>query len=214
MTYQMKKLKNIMVILLIVVSAATTAQGKKMSDTQKKEVEEKLEQYFAKLNLTEGQKVSYREITKQYEEQYRFIKESGLSNSKKMSELQEIQLQKDSDMEVLLTDEQFKEYKSLNTELRKMSKGNHSEEFSKYLDRLDLSQDQEPKFIEISVRYRKQFESLKNSSKSRLGKYRAFTEIQKNKNGEMKSLLSPNQYEVYLNVQKEVQKKMMENRNK
>ena len=214
MTQQMKTLKNIMVILLIVVSTATTAQGKKMSDTQKKEVEEKLEQYFAKLNLTEGQKVSYREITKQYEEQYKFIKDSGLSKTEKVEEIQKLKLQKDSEMEVLLSDEQFKEYKSLNTELRKTSKGNYSEEFSKYLNLLDLSQDQEPKFIEISMRYREQFESLKNSSKSRLGKYRAFTEIQKNKNGEMKSLLSPNQYEVYLNVQKEVQKKMMEHRKK
>ncbi|UOY06178.1 hypothetical protein L0P88_19915 [Muricauda sp. SCSIO 64092] len=202
----MKTLKNITVIILMVFSTVITAQ--------QNEVQDEFEQYYTKLNLTEEQKMSYREITKQYEEQYRFIKESGLSKTEKVKEIQKLKLQKDSEMEGLLTNEQFKEYKSLNTELRKTSKGNYSEEFSKYLDRLDLSQDQEPKFIEISIRYREQFETLRNSSKSRLGKYRAFTEIQKNKNGEMKSLLSPNQYEVYLNVQKEVQKKMMENRNK
>lgn len=206
MTQQMKTLKNITVIILMVFSTVITAQ--------QNEVQDEFEQYFTKLNLTEGQKVSYGEIIKQYEEQYKFIKDSGLSKTEKVEEIQKLKLQKDSEMEVLLSDEQFKEYKSLNTELRKTSKGNYSEEFLKYLDRLDLSQDQKPKFIEISVRYREQFESLKNSSKSRLGKYRAFTEIQKNKNGEMKSLLSPNQYEVYLKVQKEVQKKMMEHRNK
>lgn len=100
------------------------------------------------------------------------------------------------------------------SDVQKTTMENYSEEFTEYLNRLDLSEEQQPKFIEISKRYREQFKALKNSSKSRLSKYREYKGKQNNKNSEMKSLLSQEQYEVYLEVQEEVQKKVKENNGK
>ncbi|MGB5820926.1 MAG: hypothetical protein WBG90_15680 [Saonia sp.] len=207
-------MKNIALVILLVISTVTTAQERKVSDAQKNEVEENLAQYFAKLNLTEEQKVSYEEVIKKYGEQHRFIKESGLSEMEKLKEIQKIRSQKDAEMKKLLTKEQYEAYKAFKAKVQKIAMENYSGEFTEYLNRLDLSEEQQSKFIEISKRYRGQFMALKNSPKSRLSKYREYKDMQNNKDSEMQSLLSPDQYEVYLEVQHEVQKKIRENNGK
>ena len=53
---------------------------------------------------------------------------------------------------------------------------------------------------------------LKTSDKGRFAKYREFKSIKSSKNSEMKTLLSAEQYKIYKETQKEIQKKMKEKR--
>ena len=209
----MKNFQIIVCIAITILGANSYAQEKKMADSQKEELKVRLEEYFAKLALTEEQKVSYEEITKRQGEQIKLIKESGLSREEKLSEIRRIQSDKDNELKVLLTEEQYQFYLENKRQQRNNLLENHEGEFAEYLERLELSEEQRPQYIEISKRYGEQLKQLKNSSKSRLSKYRAYKSIQKNKNAEMKSLLSKEQYKVYEEIQEEVQKKIKEKRN-
>lgn len=82
-----------------------------------------------------------------------------------------------------------------------------------YIEKLDLSEEQRPKFEEITKRYGKQLMVLKESSKGRLSKYKEFKSINKDRNKEMEALLSEEQYTIYMATQEEMQQKMKENRN-
>lgn len=209
---KMKAIKNILIVTLLVASSITFAQDKKLSEKQKEQAKEKLAQYFEKLNLSETQKTSYETIAKKYGEELKFVKEASLSKQEKIKEVQRIQSEKDSELKELLSEEQYLVYQDFKTDQRKSLVENFSGEFSEYINRLNLTEDQKPQYIEISKRYGSQLKDLKNSSKSRFSKYRAYKSIQKGKNKEMKSLLSSKQYKVYLEIQKEVQKKMKEKR--
>ena len=81
-----------------------------------------------------------------------------------------------------------------------------------YAVALNLSEEQKPKFKEITKRYAKQMIAVKDSGGRRWSKYRKVKSIRKNKDAEMKSLLSKDQYTVYLGKQEEMQKKMKERR--
>ena len=81
-----------------------------------------------------------------------------------------------------------------------------------YATALHLSGDQKPKFEEITRRYAKQMIAVKDSGGRRMGKYRKVKSIRKNKDAEMKRLLSKDQYNVYLEKQEEMKKKMKERR--
>nr|WP_299341901.1 hypothetical protein [Allomuricauda sp.] len=82
---------------------------------------------------------------------------------------------------------------------------------NEYSLKLDLSEEQKPKFVEITKRYGQQMRGLKDSDKGRLAKYKEYKSIRKNKNAEMKAILSEEQYETYLETQEEMQQKMKEN---
>ena len=79
---------------------------------------------------------------------------------------------------------------------------------------LHLSESQKPKFEEITKRYAKQMKAVKASGGSRMSKYKKVKSIRKNKDAEMKLLLSKEQYKVYLEKQEELKKKMKERRKK
>ena len=79
---------------------------------------------------------------------------------------------------------------------------------------LQLSEAQKPKFEEITKKYAKQMIAVKDSGGRRMSKYKKMKSIRKNKDAEMKSLLSQDQYKVYLEKQEEMQKKMKERRKK
>lgn len=81
-----------------------------------------------------------------------------------------------------------------------------------YAVALHLSEEQKPQFEEITMKYAKQMKAVKDSGGSRMSKYRKVTSIRKNKDAEMKRLLSKDQYKVYLEKQEEMQKKMRERR--
>jgi len=77
-----------------------------------------------------------------------------------------------------------------------------------YASALDLSEDQRPKFEEITKRYAKQMIAVKDSGGRRMSKYKKVKSIRKNKDAEMKKLLSKDQYKVYLKKQEEMRKKI------
>lgn len=210
----MKTLKKIMTVVLFLVSTISIAQKRQLSEEQKLQAKVNLEQYFEKLNLSEDQKTAYEAIAKKYGETLKFIKESGLSKQEKLKEAQRIQSDKDSELEQLLSKEQYLVYQNFKTEQRKKQMENYAGEFSKHISRLNLSEDQKTLYIEISKKYGDQLKALKNSLESRFNKYRDYKSIQNNKNKEMKAVLSSKQYKVYLEIQNEVQKKIKERRKK
>lgn len=82
-----------------------------------------------------------------------------------------------------------------------------------YFEKLNLSEEQKPKFEKITKKYGKQLMDLKESNKGRLAKYKEFKAINKNRNAEMKPLLSKEHYDSYQKIQEEMQQKMKEKRN-
>ena len=83
------------------------------------------------------------------------------------------------------------------------------EEFVKVLG---LSEDQKPEFGAITKKYAKQMVALRDSEASKMQKYKKLQSISKNRNAEMKEILSKEQYDAYVEKQKEMQKKMREKR--
>lgn len=82
------------------------------------------------------------------------------------------------------------------------------ENMEELVDELQLSEEQKPEFISISKKYGVQLLELKGSDASRMSKYRKMKSITKSRNREMKDLLSGAQYDIYLDKQKQMQKKM------
>ena len=81
-----------------------------------------------------------------------------------------------------------------------------------YATALHLSEAQKPKFEEITKKYAIQMIAVKDGGGRRMSKYKKVKSIRKNKDAEMKRLLSKDQYKVYLEKQEEMQKKMKERR--
>ena len=81
-----------------------------------------------------------------------------------------------------------------------------------YAAALQLSETQKPKFEEITKRYAKQMKAVKDSGDRPVSKYKKVKSIRKNKDAEMKRLLSNDQYKVYLEKQEDMQKEMRERR--
>ena len=78
-----------------------------------------------------------------------------------------------------------------------------------YTTALHLSEAQKPKFKEITIKYAKQMKAVKDNGGSRMSKYKKVKSIRKNKDAEMKRLLSKDQFKVYLEKQEEMKKKML-----
>jgi len=95
------------------------------------------------------------------------------------------------------------------TDEQKQELAKNMEEF---VGALNLSEEQKPEFEAITKKYAEQMIAVKNDSGGKLQKYRKVKSIRKNKNAEMEKLLSKNQYEIYLEKQEEMQKKMKERR--
>ena len=81
-----------------------------------------------------------------------------------------------------------------------------------YFEALNLSEEQKPEFEAITRKYAEQMKAVKDGGGGKLQKYKKVKSIQENKNSEMEKLLSKDQYEVYLEKQEEMQKRMKERR--
>ena len=81
-----------------------------------------------------------------------------------------------------------------------------------FFDVLDLSDEQKTEFKAISQKYAKQMISVRDSDSSKMSKYKKVKSIRKNRNAEMKKVLTEEQYDAYLVKQEEIQKKMRERR--
>ena len=96
------------------------------------------------------------------------------------------------------------------TNLTEEQKEEIKTKLEEYANALNLSEDQRPEFEEITMKYAKQLQAVKDSGGRRMSKFKNVKSIRKNKDAEMKSLLSKDQYKVYLKKQEEMQKKMKE----
>jgi len=98
------------------------------------------------------------------------------------------------------------------TNLSEKQKEEIKRNLEEYAATLSLSDDQRSKFEEITKKYAEQMQALKNGGRRKLQKYKKVKSIRKNKNAEMKILLSKEQYKVYLNKQEEMRDKMKQRR--
>lgn len=87
-----------------------------------------------------------------------------------------------------------------------------AQNMEKYFDALNLSAEQKSDFESITKKYAKQMLAVRDGSGGKYRKYKKIKSMQKDKNSEMKKLLSKEQYQTYLKVQEEMQKKMKEKR--
>jgi hypothetical protein len=70
-------------------------------------------------------------------------------------------------------------------------------------ERLSLSEQQEFTFREITKRYAAKLKEIKNSDGSKRDKFKKLKDIKEAKDAEMKSFLSEEQYNTYLQLQEE-----------
>ena len=80
-------------------------------------------------------------------------------------------------------------------------------------ERLALTPEQEEPFLEISKKYVLKLKDLKDSDEDRKSKFKKLKTIQGQKNEEMKSMLSNQQFITYLEIQSERKAKMKGRRN-
>jgi len=200
----MKILKQIFVIAIVMfVNSSVIAQETTLNDEQKAKIKVHFKESFEKLDLYEEQKPKFKEITKKYALQLKTLKNSDNSKSTKEQEFKSIINSKNKEMKALLSAEQYKFYEETQKErLKKLE----------YLQKLDLSEEQKPKFKEITKKYAAQMKTLKTSNKRKFVKLKEFKSIIDSKNKEMKVLLSTEQYVVYEEMQKERLQKMKEKR--
>lgn len=76
------------------------------------------------------------------------------------------------------------------------------------MESLNLTDEQLPKFEAIAKKYGDQLMKLRDSDASKFSKYRKMKSIKKNRNKEMKELLTEEQYEHYLENQEAMEEKM------
>ncbi|APD08195.1 hypothetical protein UJ101_02697 [Flavobacteriaceae bacterium UJ101] len=95
---------------------------------------------------------------------------------------------------------------------RKLTEEQKEQIKEQYFEKLSLSEEQKPQFEEITNKYALQMKKLKTSGKSKFAKYKEFKSIKSSKDKEVKTLLSSDQYKIYEETQKEIQKKMKEKR--
>jgi hypothetical protein len=77
-------------------------------------------------------------------------------------------------------------------------------------ERLALTATQEPTFREITKKYALKMKELKTSNEGKKDKFQKMKAIKNEKNAEMKTLLSDEQYKTYLTLQEERKEKMKE----
>jgi lipopolysaccharide export LptBFGC system permease protein LptF len=70
-------------------------------------------------------------------------------------------------------------------------------------EKLALTAEQEPKFMEISKKYALKMKELKDGNQDKREKFKSVKEIQSQKNEEIKTVLSEDQFKTYLQMQEE-----------
>lgn len=119
----MKKIKHILgLMLIILVSTTALAQEKEMTEEQKAQMEAQLEEYMEKLNLSEAQLPNFEEITKRYGKQLMVLKESSKGRLSKYKEFKSISADRNKEMQVLLSEEQYTIYLATQEEMQQKMK--------------------------------------------------------------------------------------------
>ena len=98
------------------------------------------------------------------------------------------------------------------TDLSEEQKEEIRNSIEEYAVALDLSEDQRPQFEEITKKYAQQMKAVKDGGGRRMDKFKKVKAIRDSKDAEMKSLLSKDQYRVYLDKREELNKRIMKRR--
>ncbi len=80
--------------------------------------------------------------------------------------------------------------------------------FQPLIETLNLTEEQKPQFKAISEKYMKAFKDLKASNESRFKKFKTYKKLTSNRNEEMQSVLSEDQFEQYLKIQEQIQEEI------
>jgi hypothetical protein len=82
-----------------------------------------------------------------------------------------------------------------------------------YKDKLNLSEDQSAKVEAINLRFYENLLEIKAEDGSKLNRYKKFKQASRDKDKEMKQVLSAAQYKIYKEQQKEFKKEIKSRRN-
>lgn len=114
-------------LLILSCTLSTKAQTtRQLSEDQKKELKAKMEAYKAELNLTEEQQPKFEEINLQFAEEMSKLKGDNGSRLSKYKKFKKITDERNKKMKELLTDEQYKIFKSHQDEVKKELKSKRS----------------------------------------------------------------------------------------
>ena len=123
---RMKSLKILSLFLVIFLNAANISfaqsEAPSLTDEQKAEMAQKMEEFYKVLNLSEEQKPEFKAITKKYAEELNAVKNSSSGKYKKYKKVKSIQKNKNSEMEALLSEEQYQVYLKQQEEMQKKMK--------------------------------------------------------------------------------------------
>ena len=122
----MKSLKILSLFFALFFVAMNTSiaqsEATNMTDEQKEELAKNMEEYFKALKLSEKQKSEFEAITKKYAKQMKAVKDGGGGKYKKYKKVKSIQKDKNSEMEKLLSKDQYEAYLEKQKEMQKKMK--------------------------------------------------------------------------------------------
>ncbi|WP_300566305.1 hypothetical protein [Flavobacterium sp.] len=120
----MKNLKLTIVIsfLFLIASYNGNAQTANTFDDAKFEKNETLRKDIKKIDISSGQEVVFKEITKKYVIQYENLVETQITEAELNEKMKEIQVKKNAEMRNLLDDKQYEKYLEIQQERETASK--------------------------------------------------------------------------------------------
>lgn len=122
----MKSLKILSLFFALFLISSNTAfaqsQRAELTDEQKEEMAQNIEEYFTALDLTEEQETEFEAITKKYAEQMKAVRDGGGRRLQKYKKVKSIRENKNAEMKKLLTKDQYKVYLNKQEEMQKKMK--------------------------------------------------------------------------------------------
>ena len=100
--------------LTSIVSKAQNLSG--ISDSKNQEMVEQMKLAQQKLQLSEEQKIKFKEISRNYAEKMKSLRDSKEQRLAKLKQLKSIQMAKDAEMKILLSETQYNTYLELKAE--------------------------------------------------------------------------------------------------
>jgi hypothetical protein len=123
------KISALLFALFVMSTVFSFAQSPtaELTDEQKEELAEKIEEYLEALDLSEEQKTEFEAITKKYAEQMKAVKESEDGKMKKYRKVKTIRDNKNAEMKDLLSEDQYIIYLEKQEEMKEKIKEKRNE---------------------------------------------------------------------------------------
>ncbi|MGX5688472.1 hypothetical protein [Arcticibacter tournemirensis] len=113
----MKKLIPLIACMFLLSGMSLRAQTK-MTDEQRQETLAKFEEFKTKLNLTDEQETKVKSINSEFFNGLSTLKSSGESKMAKYKKFSALRSKRDAQMKETLNDDQYKEYKKFQSEMK------------------------------------------------------------------------------------------------